>query len=362
MMASSAQVVRDDQASVGDEIGLEDIRIIEDRSYKVIERLRETVFAPDKTKVLSLRFSVSEAARLVGRTPTAIRDAEKAGRLPPPTKNARGRRAGYTLPEINVMRREFGTLPYRDASTDDPVVLGVQNFKGGVGKSTVAVHLAHYLALQGYRVCLIDLRSPGQHHQPHGGSILISICEPSTPWICTCARDRDNLAYAIRDTYFDQIKLIPANLSLYSVEYDLAARLPGNPLLLDRLRSGIAAAQDEFDVVIIDPPPALGMISLSVIRAANALIVPVRPATIDFGSTAHFFTMLGEALETLEKHGMPASYKFIKVLGNDMDEGKSAHTEITKMMQKVYGPLMLPNGHARFGRDRQCRRQPDECL
>ena len=92
----------------------------------------------------------------------------------------------------------------------------------------------------------------------------------------------------------------------------------------------------DFDIVLIDPPPALGMLSLSVLRAANALVVPVRPATVDFSSTSHFFTMLVEALEDLEGAGMYSSYKFLKILTNDMDDKNSAHVELTKMMRNVY--------------------------
>ncbi|MBH9807654.1 chromosome partitioning protein, partial [Clostridioides difficile] len=52
----------------------------------------------------------------------------------------------------------FGTRPWR--KPEDPcAVIAVQNFKGGVGKSTLSVHLAQYLAIQGYRVCLIDCDS-----------------------------------------------------------------------------------------------------------------------------------------------------------------------------------------------------------
>ena len=83
------------------------------------------------------------------------------------------------------------------------------------------------------------------------------------------------------------------------------------------------------------------MISLSVLSAANAIIVPVPPSVIDFSSTAHFFTMLSEALETLENHGVPASYKFVQVLASKVSENKSAHTEISKMMSSLYGDFML---------------------
>ena len=57
--------------------------------------------------------------------------------------------------------------------------------------------------------------------------------------------------------------LIPANLKLYSAEYELAARVARTqPNLLNRLAEGIASIADHFDVVILDPPPALGTISL----------------------------------------------------------------------------------------------------
>ena len=324
----------------GAAIGTEDIRIIEEASYSVIERLRETVFAPGGVKELTRRFSISEAAAMVGRSTTAIRQAERDGRLPEPEIGARGRRRGYALPAVNRMREIFGTLPWRDPDTDEALVLAVQNFKGGVGKSTVTAHLSQYLALRGYRVCVVDCDPQGSTTSLFGINPDFDLDEVDTlhPFF---NGERDSLGYALRDTYWDQLALVPANLSLYNAEYYLAARLPSNPGMLDRLRRGIAGIKDRFDVVVVDPPPALGMISLSVLRAANALIVPCRPATIDFGSTAHFFTMMLDALEALGRHGLSGSYKFLQVLANDMDEGKSAHSRITTMMQQVYGARML---------------------
>jgi len=323
-----------------EDIGLDEIREIEERSYNVIERLRETVFAPNKKKILKRTFSISEVGDLIGRTPTAIRDAEKTGRLPEPRKDVRGRRSGYTLSDINIMRSEFGTLPWRKDVTDEPVIIAIQNFKGGVGKSTITTHTAQYLALSGYRVCVIDCDPQGSTTSLFGVNPDYDLEEGDTlyPFLVS---DKEDLSYAIHDTYWDQLKLIPSNLSLYNVEYQLAARVVSNPRILDRLRFGIDSIKDQYDVILIDPPPALGMISLSTLRAATALIVPTRPATIDFGSTAHFFTMLIDALEALKKHGMPAGFKFLKVLANCADEKKSAQVEITNMMKAVYGTQML---------------------
>jgi chromosome partitioning protein len=103
----------------------------------------------------SPRVPITRAADLVGRTSASIRDAEKDGHLPAVERTASGRRVAYSLAEINKMREVFGTRPWR--TEEDPLtVIAVQNFKGGVGKSTVASHLAQYLAIKGYRVCPID--------------------------------------------------------------------------------------------------------------------------------------------------------------------------------------------------------------
>lgn len=335
-------------------VTLDEIQDLEESAYRVIDRLRKQVFAPAGEKTLARKFTITEASQMVGRTPAAIRNAENDGRLAAPSLNHIGRRNRYTLEQVNAMRRMFDTMPYRDSDTDEPVVLAIQNFKGGVGKSTLTVHLAQYLALVGYRVCVIDCDPQGSTTSLFGLNPDQDLDDGDTLEDFLYG-ERDSIRYAVRETYFDQIKLVPANLDLYQVEYAIAAEL-ANPesaatgaqltddkagAALNRLRTGIAEISGDFDIVLLDPPPALGMISLSVLRAATALIVPTRPATVDFSSTAHFFTMLNEALSTLENVGYPAEFKFLSVLVNDLDEGKTAHREITEMMRQVFGRNML---------------------
>jgi chromosome partitioning protein len=287
------------------------------------------------------KFSVTRAAELVGRTSPAIREAEKDGRLPAVERTQTGRRVGYTLEEVNAMRAVFGTQPWRDPS--DPIsIIAVQNFKGGVGKSTVSVHLSQYLAMQGYRVCLMDCDSQGSSTTMLGYIPDLDIAEEDTLYPFIRNAEMSSLAYAVRETHWNGLYLIPANLRLYSAEYELAARIARTDgLLLNRLAEGIRSIADHFDVIILDPPPALGTVSLSVMRAANSLLIPVPPTVVDFTSTTSFLAMLAESMGVLAERGLPINLKWIRFLATRADEQKSMQRELLQVMRNLFGDSML---------------------
>ena len=323
-------------------IDLVELQAMADRASIVIERLREHIFSPNFRKTLDLRFNVKSAAAMVGRSEKLIRDAEADGRLPAALTNVEtGRRIGYSLKEVNRMRDVFGTRPWR-AESDEPLVLAIQNFKGGVGKSTVVCHLAQYLALQGYRVCVIDCDSQASTTSIFGLNPDVDVDETEeTLYPFFRHGGPKNLDFTLRATYWDGIALIPANLGLYDAEYEFAARLREDNRALEMLRLGVETIKDRFDVILLDPPPALGMISLSVLRAANALIVPAPPNNIDFASTVHFLRMMVSTLDELNRLGGEANYKFVKVLATKMNDGKSAHVSIKRMMDHVFSRDMV---------------------
>ncbi|MFD1344354.1 AAA family ATPase [Litorisediminicola beolgyonensis] len=324
-------------------VTLTELDQLSSRAATVIARLRDRLYAPGTEKRLELSFNVRRAAEMVGRTEKAIRDAEADGRLPEPEKDpATGRRTGYSLSDVNRMREVFGTLPHR-AESDRAMVLAVQNFKGGVGKSTMVCHLAQYLALKGYRVCVIDCDSQASTTSMFGLNPDVDVDEEEdTLYPFFRHGGPQSLTYALRATYWPGIALIPANLGLYDAEYEFAARMArDSTFILDRLRAGIDTIRDRFDVILMDPPPALGMLSLSVLRAADALVIPAPPNNIDFGSTAHFLKMMGATLNELARAGGPRDYAFVKILATKMNDGKSAHVAIKRMMDAVFPMDML---------------------
>jgi chromosome partitioning protein len=317
--------------------GLEKINKLLEHTESLRRSFRNFNFSPDNIKRDERRYSLKEAQELIGRSYQAIRDAEKDGRLSAPEIGSNGRRLGFSLYDINKMRDIFGTRPRRDES-DSPVILAIQNFKGGVSKSTVACHLAEYLAKQGYRVLIIDCDSQASTTTTFGYIPDEDINENETllPFL---REEAETLAPYIRKTYWDSLDLIPANLMLYQAEYELASNASAQTFTL--LREGIETIQDKYDVIILDPAPALGMVSLNVIYAANALLIPMPPAMYDFSSTISFLTMLKNSMESLEKHLGPIEYKFVKILISRYDENKSAQQALVDLANDQFEGSVL---------------------
>ena len=241
------------------------------------------------------------------------------------------------------MREVFGTRPWRSPE-DPPAILSVCNFKGGVGKSTIALHLAQHFAINGYRVLFIDCDSQASSTMMFGYRPDVDLEEDDTLYGHFHNPELLGVRKIIRKTHFHGLDLIPANLRLYNLEYEIAGYLARNQNLniIDLIAEAIDSVVEDYDVVIMDPPPALGMVSMAVLQAANAMVIPVPPSLVDFASTVSFIDMAKTTMKQLEQlagRGRPA-YNFIRLVGSRVDDSKSMHREILSMMRSVFGGSM----------------------
>lgn len=315
------------------------ISVLYDRSSRLLEQMRSQLADDVESKTLHVRFNVRQAADLVGRSDASIRRAEDDGALPSPARRKSGHRLGYSLEDINRMRDYFGTRPFR-APSDDPIILGVQNFKGGVGKSTLAVHAAQYFALHGYRVLLVDADPQASSTAMFGVHPERDITTDDT-LLSYIAGERPELSYAVRPTYWDGLDLIPSCLGLYDAEYLIAGGGDDPEQRFEKLRNGLSEIAHAYDIIVVDPPPALGMISLNVLRATNALVIPTPPSSIDYASTVSFLSMLSAVLAQLEKRGRHNDFKFVQLVATKVDENKSAHLGMRDAMKVIFGADIL---------------------
>ena len=92
----------------------DDLGILHRKAATILKRLRDGVIDPATGQKGGPTFAISKAAKLVDRTASAIREAERDGRLPERERTAAGHRVQYTLEELDEMRKVFGTRPWRE--------------------------------------------------------------------------------------------------------------------------------------------------------------------------------------------------------------------------------------------------------
>lgn len=145
-------------------------------------------------------------------------------------------------------------------------VIAVANQKGGVGKTTTSVNLSASLGLTGARVLLIDLDPQG--NATIGCGIVKEALEKSTcDWLVGDARLEDIALECAAG-----IVLAPSNADLTAAEVELLAVEDR----VARLRHCLAPASRRFDYVIIDCPPALNILTVNALMAANGVLIPTQ--------------------------------------------------------------------------------------
>ena len=145
-------------------------------------------------------------------------------------------------------------------------ILAIANQKGGVGKTTTAINLAAGLARAAQRVLLVDLDSQGNATMGAGiekRDVAASTCELLL---------NEKPAAAIRLRAAEGFDLLPGNIDLTAAEIQLMDA----PLRELRLKRALKEMHDDYDFILIDCPPALSLLTLNALTAADALIVPMQ--------------------------------------------------------------------------------------
>lgn len=196
-------------------------------------------------------------------------------------------------------------------------IISIINHKGGVGKTTTSVNLGSALALLGRRILLIDL-DPQANLTYHLG-----IDEALGVTIYDSLTGRGKLPIL----KLKNLSVVPSNIDLSAVEVELISKV-GREYILKRL---IEPVKLNYDYIIIDCPPSLGLLTINALAFTDEVIIPVEPA---------FFAVKGmmkllEIIEDIKKNDINSKMK-IKALITKVDKRKNLHNVIKEEIKEYF--------------------------
>lgn len=343
----------------------DEVRLKEDAAAKIarhagllssqLQQLRTRMYLPKSERTLR-PFLTNEVSKLTSIPDSTLKLLSSEGRGPTPSRLENNHRV-YTLPQINELRELFAKQKPSEALRFLPrrrpgehlQVLAIANFKGGSAKTTTSVHLAHYLALHGYRVLALDLDPQASLSAMFGAQPEVDVGANETIYAALRYDDAERrpLRDIIRKTYFDGVDLVPGNLEVMEYEHEtpriLASKSSSGAIFFERLKLALSEVEADYDVVLLDTPPSLGFLTLSAIYAATSMIITVHPAMLDVASMSQFLLMMGDLIGVLNENGAQLDQDFIRYLVTRHDPNDAPQSQVVAMLRHLFGSdVLLP--------------------
>ncbi|MBE9637068.1 AAA family ATPase [Salipiger mangrovisoli] len=342
-------------------------------------------YAPDGAKRLR-KFSTWEVCRfLIPVDPGHLRRVLRQNPQLPQGEGEGGSK-WFTLEEVLRLREHFAeegaqNRQYKSWRPEGlpAKVVAVANFKGGVGKTSTCAHLAMSAALDGYKVLVIDLDSQGSMTSIMGGKVEdewqtvfpllardyaqslqkeneVREAEGQPPFALDETL-REALEVSPRNlvqkTHWPNIDLIGAQLNLYWAEFQVPVwrmQMRGWALW-DALSNALdeSGMLDEYDIILLDTPPALGYLTINALAAADILLVPLGASFLEFDSTGRFFDMIYSTFASIEEgenrqrraDGLPEmrfEWDAVRALVTRFDAAQQ--TDLANVIQAYFGDFM----------------------
>jgi chromosome partitioning protein len=330
--------------SIDRRVDLSAITEFAEEAGRLSEELREMMLAPRPRK-MAPTFTSAQVAELCGIDRIKLNNllATREG-LPQGEAQGSGRSRVFTLPEARTWVQQVSDIyqtPLHTGVRDaDGKVILVANFKGGSTKTTTTMCLAQGLTLRGRKVLLIDLDPQASLTELCGLYAEKEVTEDSTvlPFIYDPHMEGGLLNF-VQETYWDGLDVIPAHPTLFSAEFHIPGTVIKNPgfKFWDLLRQGVESLRKQYDYIILDTAPSLSYLTINALMAADAMVMPLVPESLDFISSVSFWSLFSDLAHTIMERGDEKTYDFVSVLLSKVDYGKTSSAPVVRSwVQRTY--------------------------
>lgn len=201
-------------------------------------------------------------------------------------------------------------------------IIAVLNQKGGVGKTTTVINLAAYFAKAGKTVLIVDSDPQGNATSGTG----VDKQQLTKTLYDVLIHDSAGLEQAVINTPIERVSILPANAALAAAEVDLVQSFEREKQLEKKLNNAA------FDVVLIDCPPSLGLLTINALTAANHVIIPVQ---------AEYYALegLGQLLDIIQRvrGGLNPNLELLGVAITMYDSRTSLSEQVHEELKKHFG-------------------------
>lgn len=188
-------------------------------------------------------------------------------------------------------------------------IIGVYNIKGGVGKTATAVNIGHLAAHSGLRTLIWDL-------DPQAAATFYLRVKPKVKGSVKMLRGKRDLDEVLKGSDYPNLDLLPSDFSYRNMDLLLGDSKKPAMQLLKLLRP----MSENYDLVVLDCPPSISLVSENIFRAADALLLPTIPTTLSLRT-------MGQLLDFMEGHKLTTPvYAFYSMV----DRRKRLHQEIVQ--------------------------------
>jgi chromosome partitioning protein len=317
-----------------EKLTLDQLEQVAANAEHVLRQIHEIMSDPHPTKKAPV-FNSPYIADLIGVDRTSIPYLTTKNDLPAGRKVTGTKAREYSLEETIQWSQKLGKHPRRPEGKKARSV-AVVNYKGGVAKTTTSVALCQALTLRGQKVLLVDCDPQGTATQLSGFNPeqSVEIEDTIMPYIY---REQPDLRYAVRDTYWHNLSIIPASSVILAAEF----ALPGLAMetkrfpFWDVLNQGVEPLREDFDVVVFDTAPSLSHLTVNAMLASDGLLMPCPPDALDFASSVQFWSIFAELSESLPGVREKKQYDFMTVVYTKV-QNNDASRLVKTFMEKAY--------------------------